>query len=183
MAKKKSKSAPTSQSFLDDVPSEYRERFSEIVELTDDFCDRFLNDEYKDICRKMAVGLCQEGSPVLTGKTASWACGLAYAVGRVNFLTDASQSPHMKGEEVAKGFGVSTATMHSKCNVIWNGLGLMQLDPDFTVDSRAENNPLIWMLKVNGFVMDIRHAPREAQEAAFEQGLIPYIPADRVELG
>jgi hypothetical protein len=35
------------------------------------------------------------------------------------------------------------------------------------------------MLEVNGFLMDIRMAPREAQVAAYERGLIPYIPADR----
>ena len=42
-----------------------------------------------------------------------------------------------------------------------------------------DDNPLIWMLSVNGFMMDIRHAPREVQEIAFKKGLIPYIPADR----
>src|SRR5687768_10279857 len=104
--KSNSKSVPT----LDDVSPEFRERFTEIVALADDFCDRFLNDEYKQVCRKMAVGLCQEGSPVLRGKPASWASGLVYAVGRVNFLTDPSQAPHMKAEEIAQGFGISPAT-------------------------------------------------------------------------
>ena len=42
-----------------------------------------------------------------------------------------------------------------------------------------EDNPLVWMLSVNGLLMDIRDAPREAQVVAFEKGLIPYIPADR----
>ena len=42
-----------------------------------------------------------------------------------------------------------------------------------------DDNPLVWMLNVNGLMMDIRHAPREAQEIAFQKGLIPYIPADR----
>ena len=42
-----------------------------------------------------------------------------------------------------------------------------------------EDNPLVWMLSVNGFLMDIRQAPRDAQVVAFEKGLIPYIPADR----
>jgi hypothetical protein len=32
---------------------------------------------------------------------------------------------------------------------------------------------------LNGLMMDIRRAPRDAQVAAFEKGLIPYIPADR----
>ncbi|MDB5336773.1 MAG: hypothetical protein JWN70_2392 [Planctomycetaceae bacterium] len=87
----KNKSNSKSTSTVDDVPPEFRQRFSEIVSLADDFCDRSLNDEYKQICRKMAVSLCQKGSRVLRGKPASWACGLVYAVGRVNFLTDPSQ--------------------------------------------------------------------------------------------
>ena len=54
-----------------------------------------------------------------------------------------------------------------------------QLDPNWTLPSRLEDNPMVWMLQVNGFMMDVRHAPREVQEIAFKKGLIPYIPADR----
>ena len=38
---------------------------------------------------------------------------------------------------------------------------------------------MVWMLQMNGFMIDVRHAPREIQEIAFSKGLIPYIPADR----
>ena len=58
-------------------------------------------------------------------------------------------------------------------------LKLHQLDPDWTLPSRLEDNPMVWMLQVNGFMVDVRHAPREVQEIAFNKGLIPYIPADR----
>lgn len=173
------KSGSKSALTLDDVPPAYQERFTEIVALADDFCDRFLNDDYKQVCRKMAVGICQKGSPVLRGKPASWACGLVYAVGRINFLTDSSQTPHMKAEEIAQGFGVSPATMYAKSSDIWNRLDLMLNDPDFTIASRADHNPLVWMLKVNGVMTDIRYTPRGAQVVAFEQGLIPNIPADQ----
>jgi hypothetical protein len=54
-----------------------------------------------------------------------------------------------------------------------------QLDPEWTLPSRMDENPLIWMMKVNGLLMDIRHAPREAQVVAFQKKLIPYIPADQ----
>jgi hypothetical protein len=37
----------------------------------------------------------------------------------------------------------------------------------------------VWILQVNGLMVDIRHMPREAQEIAYQKGLIPYIPADR----
>ena len=69
--------------------------------------------------------------------------------------------------------------MHAKCRDIWDGLELSQFDPEFTVASMVDKNPLVWILKVNGFLMDIRLAPRDAQVVAFENGLFPYIPADR----
>ncbi|MCY2989103.1 MAG: plasmid pRiA4b ORF-3 family protein, partial [Planctomycetota bacterium] len=51
--------------------------------------------------------------------------------------------------------------------------------PKWTLPSKMDDKPKVWMVSVNGFIMDIRHAPRELQVKAFENGLIPYIPADR----
>jgi hypothetical protein len=56
---------------------------------------------------------------------------------------------------------------------------MYQLDPNWTLPSRLEDNPMVWTLEVNGFLVDVRHAPRQLQEIAFNKGLIPYIPADR----
>ena len=55
---------------------------------------------------------------------------------------------------------------------------MYQMDPDWSLPSFIDKNPLVWMLEVNGLIVDVRHAPREVQEIAFEKGLIPYIPAD-----
>jgi hypothetical protein len=52
-------------------------------------------------------------------------------------------------------------------------------DPKWTLPSRLDRNPRVWMVSVNGFGIDMRFAPRELQVEAFERGLIPYIPADR----
>jgi len=164
---------------IGEVPKAYVERFTDLVKLTDVFCDRFLTAEYKELCRDMVVAVCQKDSPVLKGKPDGWAAGIVYTLGRVNFLTDPSQTPHMKSNQIAEGFGVSMATMQSKTRIIWDGLDLMPFHPDWSLPSKLDNNPLVWMLKVNGFLMDIRHAPREAQVVAYAQGLIPYIPADR----
>jgi len=54
-----------------------------------------------------------------------------------------------------------------------------QLDPNWTLPSRLDDNPMVWTLQVNGLHVDIRRAPRQLQEIAFKKGLIPYIPADR----
>src|SRR3990172_3068436 len=39
-----------------------------------------------------------------------------------------------------------------------------------------EENPMAWMISVDGLIVDVRHAPRPIQEEAFRKGLIPYLP-------
>ena len=55
-------------------------------------------------------------------------------------------------------------------------MGISYLDPRWTLPSKQEDNPLIWMLNVNGLAMDIRTAPLELQELAYQRGLIPFVP-------
>src|SRR5712692_10659361 len=57
-------------------------------------------------------------------------------------------------------------------------LGMYQMDPNWTLPSKIDDNLLAWMIQVNGLVIDARHAPRAIQEEAFRKGLIPYIPAE-----
>ena len=59
-------------------------------------------------------------------------------------------------------------------------LKLYPFDPNWSLPSRLDDNPMVWMLEYNGIIMDMRLAPRELQEVAFNQGMIPYIPADRI---
>jgi len=162
-----------------EVPMAMRERLAEIIDLIDEFCDKHLNDEYKEICRKMAVALCRTAPSITRGKPKSWACGIVYSAGWVNFLTDPCQEPYVRSEDIAKGCGVSMATMQAKSKVIREALDLMPFQPKFSLPGMADENPLIWMAEVNGLVVDLRHAPRVWQEQAFRKGMIPYIPADR----
>jgi hypothetical protein len=53
------------------------------------------------------------------------------------------------------------------------------LSPHIGSGSIVDQNPLVWMAKVNGFLVDLREMPREFREIAFANGLIRYIPADR----
>jgi hypothetical protein len=162
-----------------EVPPELRGLFDELVALTDRLCDERLNDEYKDVCRQVAALVCQPETPAVRGKRASWACGIASCVGSINFLTDPAQSPHMRSEEIAQWFGVSAGTMHAKAKIIREGLDLMPLDPAFTVPSLLDQNPFVWMLDIGGLIVDVRDTPPEVQTAAFNAGLIPYIPDQR----
>jgi hypothetical protein len=151
-----------------------------IIGMTDQFCHDYLNDEYAVLCRKMAVNLARKRpSPLVSGKPTTWACAIVRTIGMVNFLGDRSQKPYMKMTDVDKAFGIGESTLSSKSASTRKMLKIHQFDHEWMLRSRMDRNPLIWMLTVNGFMMDIRQCPREAQVVAFEKGLIPYIPADR----
>jgi len=161
------------------VPKAGQAIFNAIVELTDDFSKENLNEEYAQLIRHATAALCRKRpSPLEKGKIESWACGITHAIGMVNFLFDKSQTPHIGSAELYKKFGVGQSTGQSKSKAVRDLLGMSQLDPNWSLASRIERNPLVWMLTVNGLIVDIRNTPRELQEIAFEKGLIPYIPDD-----
>jgi len=155
--------------------------FDKILELTSGFCQKHLNEEYRELCEDLTWAVYEEGLPIESGKPSGWASGIVHAIGWVNFLHDPSQSPHMSSTQIAEGFGVSQQTMLTKSKIIRDELELLPMDPDWCLPALLKDNPLVWMLSVNGFIMDVRVAPREIQEQAYQQGLIPYIPADRQE--
>ena len=165
------------RSTSEQVPKDMQARFDEITHLTDTFSQTYLNDEYASLIRQVTATLCRKRpSPLSQGKAATWACGIIHAIGMVNFLFDSSQTPHMASSEIATYFGLSPGTMQTKSKQIRDLLGMYQMDPDWTLSSKMDDNLLAWMIQVNGIVIDARHAPRWVQEEAFRKGLIPYIP-------
>lgn len=165
--------------YIGDVPEAFHERFRAIVPLTDVFCRVRLNDEYAHLAREMAVSICQDRSPVRRGKPESWACGIIYSLAQVNFTTDPESDPHVTAEDIAAGFGVSQSTMLAKAKVIREALGLMPMHPNWCLEDMLHDNPLVWLHEIDGFIVDLREMSRKVQVAALEQGLIPYIHADR----
>jgi hypothetical protein len=162
------------------VTKELKGTYEAIVLLTDNFCRTHLNQDYRELAQEMAAALCRKRpSPVGSGPPRSWACGIVWTLGRINFLSDPASKPYMTMAEVCAGFGVSQSTTSAKMRVIWNALDTFQFDPRWTVRSMLDQNPLVWLAEVDGLMVDLRQMPREVQEAAFETGVIPYIPADR----
>jgi len=85
----------------------------------------------------------------------------------------------MRADELCAAFGVSQSSGSNKAKLIRDMFGMFQFDPRWCLPSLVNDNPMVWILQVNGLMVDIRHMPREAQEIAYQKGLIPYIPADR----
>jgi hypothetical protein len=163
------------------VPKKNRQLFMRVIELIDTFCDANLNDNYKELCGHMAGAICRTRLPQRSDSSAERAGAVANAVGWVNHLPDPNRKPHMTSAQLADGFGISQASMAEKSKAIRDKLDLMPLDPDWCLPELLKDNPLVWMLDVDGSMMDIRMAPRDVQEQAYDMGLIPFIPADKQE--
>ena len=161
------------------VPADVQKKFKALTALTDAFCKERLNEEYAEMCRQLAAALARKRpTPLARGKEETWACGIIRTIGWVNFLDDRSDEPHMKLTAIDKAFGVAESTGQGKSKAIRTMLRIRQFDPKWTLPSRVDDNSMMWMIEVNGFLLDARHATREIQEQAFALGLIPYVPAE-----
>ena len=160
------------------IPKSMQGTYDAIVALTDEFCRKHLNDEYRDLARDMIAALARKRpTPLASGQTRTWACGIIWALGKLNFLSDPSMQPHMTQAQVCAAFGVGQSTASAKAGAILDALGANRMDTRWQLQSLVDQNPLVWLAEVNGFLVDLRDMPREVQEIAFEKGLIPYIPA------
>jgi hypothetical protein len=160
------------------IPVALRPRFAEVVRLTDAACREGLDEEYAAMARKAAEALARKRpSPLLGGRAPGWACGIVYAIGRVNFLFDQSFQPYLSAAELCRLFGVSAATGASKASEVMRALRIRgQMDPDWTFPSLMGQNPMAWMIMIDGMILDARRLPLEIQEELVEMGLIPYVP-------
>jgi Domain of unknown function (DUF6398) len=161
------------------VPKQLQPIYDQIVAITDAFCSAHLNQEYAQMSRKLAAALSRKRpSPLVRGKVETWACGIVYAIGSVNFLSDKSFEPYTRMDDLCALMGVSKSTGANKAGEIRKLFGMYQFDPNWTLPSLMDQNPMAWMIMVNGLIVDARHAPREIQEEAYRKGLIPYIPGE-----
>jgi len=159
------------------IPASSQPAYDAIVQLTDRFCQVHLSYEYQMLCRKLAGVLARKRpTPLTRGKPEVWACAIVRVIGWVNFLDDSSQKPHMKQTAIDKALDVGESTGQGKAKAIRTMLKISPLDPEWLLRSRIKDNPMAWMVKVNGFMLDARFLKREIQEELYRKGVIPFIP-------
>ena len=147
------------------------------MDLTDAFCREHLDDEYGGLVPE-AGGRPgpQAALPADRGKPESWASGIVRVVGWVNFLGDPTQPHHMRMTDIDEGFGVSEATGSAKAKAIRNLLKIHPLDPEWTLPSRMDQNPMAWMIQVNGLIVDARQSAEGDPGRGVSEGLDPLHP-------
>ena len=105
------------------VPKPMQATYDAVAALTDAFCRDHLTGEYRDLARAMTAALTRKRpSPLASGQPRTWACGIIYVLGQLNFLSDKASQPHMAMAEVCAAFGVGQSTASAKARVISDAL-------------------------------------------------------------
>jgi hypothetical protein len=164
------------------VPVALRARVGEIVGLTDRVCTSRLDREYASLCRRLVVKLARKRpSPIGSGQARVWAGGVIYAVGQNNFLFDPSETPHVSADQLSEWIAVPKNTMAAKAKHIRDAVRMdVPMDPEFCRGELLAEDPLAWLVEVDGVIMDARVLPVELQTQAQQLGLIPDVRISRV---
>ena len=160
------------------VPAALRGRVAAITELTDTVCLGALDPEYAELCRRLVAKLARKRpSPIERGEARVWAAGTIYAIGQNNFLFDPTQTPHASADQLSDLLAVPKGTMATKAKRIRDAVRLdAPMDPEFCRRELLADHPLVWLLEVNGLIVDARTLPADLQVEAQRRGLIPNLP-------
>ena len=100
-----------------------------------------------------------------------------FAFFKYSFLFDRTQRPHMTADQLSLRVGLSKSTLGAKAKRIQDLLRIVLFEPRYCRRALLADNPLAWMICVDGFLVDARTMPPEIQMEARRKGLIPDLPA------
>ena len=162
------------------ISSQMQPVYDEIAAIIEEYCDQYLSKDYETICLRLLEKLCRKRpSPLLKGRRNTWAAGIVYTIGANNFIFDKSMPIHRTAEELSRPFGISPSTAGNKAAEIRKLVSISPLDAEWLLPELIEEIPAVWMLSIDGYIVDARNLPLEMQYEAARMGLIPYVPESK----
>jgi Domain of unknown function (DUF6398) len=140
------------------------EKKARLIEMTSEFCQRFLDEEYGNLCEKLIDKMARKRNvPFLSGRIEIWASAIVYAIGSINFLFDKSFSPYATAENICAHFGTTKSSTSQKAKIIRDMFKMNYWDREFSTSHMQEGNPLSSLVLVDGFLVDKSQLPPEIQ--------------------
>ena len=141
------------------------EREKEIIALTKEFCDKYINEEYSELCEALVKKLGRKRSvPFMTGNLNIWAAAVVHTIGGINFLYDKSFEPYIKLPTIYEHFDVKSSTITAKTKQIKDLLKIGMFDSEFSTKKMNDNNPYNNLVMVDGLIVPLSTLPENLQE-------------------
>ena len=148
------------------IVEEYKQK---LIEEAKKFCDKYLNQEYSQLCEKMIEKMSRKRIvPFMSGRGEIWVAAIIYAIGSVNFLFDPSFKPYVSTDDICNYFGVSKSTTAQKAKVIRDMFKMSQWNGEFFTTYMKETNPFLSNVFLDGMPIPISSLPEELQKAVKE---------------
>ncbi len=134
-------------------------RRQQLIKLTSDFCNKYLDDEYKNLCEKLILKMARKRKvPFITGRIEIWAAAIIYALGQINFLFDKSFEPYVSPRDICNHFSTNQSTVSQKAKYIRDMFKMQYWDEEFSTNMVKEKNPFANLVMLgNGLIVDIGH--------------------------
>lgn len=141
-----------------------------LIQITGEFCDQYLDREYKEICQKLIEKMSRKRvAPFLSGRVEIWAAAIIYAIGSINFLFDPSFKPYISTDDLCNYFRTSKSTTAQKAKTIKDMFKLSHWGSksrEFLTNKIIEDNPLMSNVFLDGMPVPLEYLPEEIKEFA-----------------
>ena len=145
----------------------------ELIRLTGEFCDLHLDQEYKQLAKKLILRIKRKRQvPFPRGRVNTWAAAVIYALGQINFLFDRSFEPYVAAADISKHFDASQSTVGQKAKLIRDMFDLCPWHPEFSIQTMQDSDPHKGKVMIDGFIVPIRLLPPEVQEELRKRGSV-----------
>ncbi len=149
-------------------------RLIEIQELLNNFCEKYLNDEYKSYAIKLCGALGRKRKMnILRGNKEIWAASIIYVIARLNYLFDKENEKHITADTICNFFNTKKSTIGNKatqietaCNLTIGAKGYcsQEIADSFTFYETPEGFVIPRSMVVNqGFIIELAEG-EEAEE-------------------
>jgi len=127
-----------------------------LIEITDGFADRYLDEDYKMLCQKLIDKMSRKRQvPFLSGKPEIWAAAVVYALGQINFLFDKNFEPYVSTTDLCNYFKISQSTTSQKAKIIRDMFKMRYFDEEFSTERMQKENPLNEFVMIDGLIVPV----------------------------
>ncbi len=136
------------------MEADSQQRKADLITMLSAYCDKRLNNEYKELCIKIAIKMSRKRRiPFLKGKMEIWAAAIIYAIGQINFLFDQSFEPYNTPDDICNYFHTSKSTTSQKAKTIRDTFALGYFDQEFSTKKIIDSDPMRSMIIMNGIIV------------------------------
>jgi len=137
----------------------------QILTLVTNYCQKYLDKEYTDICSKVFHDLLEENPAVFNrGQEGIWVAAIVWAVGSVNFLGDKSFEPYASLADVCIYFNANKSSVGQKSAKIRKQLNIDRFNPDYQTTTQVSDFLNSLVMTPEGFIVPVDMFEDDSEE-------------------